>query len=72
MSTERAMPSDPVIRFIFDKSVRELITRDSDSWPHSRLTASRLEKIGYRLIVLRCAQIGIEPPTRAEAREWSR
>lgn len=64
------MSNDPVLKFICDPSVRELIMRDSDTWPYSRLSGSRLSKIGYKLIVLRCAQIGIDPPTRKEAAEW--
>lgn len=70
--TSRAMPADPVLEFIVSRNTRQLVTLDSDRWPYSRLSASRLEKIGYKLIVLRCAQIGVEPPTRAEASEWGR
>lgn len=63
-------PSDPVLDFIYDPAVLSLITDGQEHWPWSRLSASRIDKIGYRLIVLRCAQIGVEPPTRTEAREW--
>lgn len=66
----RERPHDPVLAFIYDPAVARLIFQGSDTWPYSRLSASRLEKIGYRLIVLRCAQLGIEQPSRAEAREW--
>jgi hypothetical protein len=65
-------PTDPVLKFITDRTVRELVIQGSDRWPYSRLSASRVSKIGYQLIVLRCAQLGVEPPTRAEAAEWSR
>jgi len=65
-------PSDPVLMFICDPAVRRLILDGSDSWPYSRLSGSRLSKIGYKLIVLRCAQLGIEPPTRSQASEWVR
>lgn len=68
---KRQRPSDAVLDFIYDTHTRKLIKEGSDFWPYSRLSASRLEKIGYKLIVLRCAQIGIDPPTRAEAREWA-
>lgn len=63
-------PSDPVLDFIFDRNVEWLVTNDSDRWPWSRISASRLEKIAYRLIVLRCVQIGIDPPNRKEAAGW--
>lgn len=65
-------PNDPVIDFILDPSVRTLIKQGSDNWPWSRLSASRIEKIGYRLIVLRCAQMGFDAPSRIEAAEWAR
>ncbi len=68
----RPLPNDPVLRFICDRATRDLVTKDSERWPWSRLSATRLSKIGYRLIVLRCAQIGVEPPTRHEAEEWAR
>lgn len=63
-------PDDPVIQFILDRSTRALVLNDAVSWPYSRLSYSRLEKIGYRLLVLRCAQLGMIPPTRDEARSW--
>lgn len=65
-------PSDPVIQFILNDSVPALIMQGSEGWPYSRLSYSRLEKIGYKLIVLRCAQLGIEVPSRDEVRGWRR
>lgn len=65
-------PNDPVLDFIYDLSVRRIVTDGQEFWPWSRLSASRIEKIGYRLVVLRCAQIGVDPPTHTEAREWRR
>jgi hypothetical protein len=66
----RPRPADPVLDFIYDPVVRRLVTAGSASWPYSRLSASRVEKIGYTLVVLRCAQIGIGVPSRDEARAW--
>lgn len=65
-------PSDPVLDFIYDPAVPRLVLNGSSAWPWSRLSNSRLTKIGYALIVLRCAQLGITPPTRKEAEEWRR
>lgn len=66
----RPRPKDPVIDFIYDKSVPTLIMRGSNGWPYSRLSRSRLDKIAYKLIALRCAQLGIDQPTRKEAEAW--
>lgn len=66
----RPRPNDPVLNFIYDPAVSQLVSQNSDSWPYSRLSGSRKVKIAYKLIVLRCAQIGIEPPSREEAWEW--
>jgi len=65
-------PSDPVIQFILDPAVYGLIMRSfgSGSNAYSRLSASRAMEIGYRLLVLRCAQIGLNIPTREDASGW--
>lgn len=68
----RERPNDPVLDFIYDHTVWKLIFDDSHLWPYSRLSASRAEKIGYKLIKLRCAQIGVDQPTREEAKAWRR
>lgn len=61
-----------MLDFIYDPHVRRLITDGQEAWPWSRLSGSRLTKIGYKLVCLRCAQLGIEQPTRAEAAGWRR
>jgi hypothetical protein len=66
------VPSDPVLQFIISQTTRDLINQGMRGAPYSRLSSSRMSRIGYRLIVLRCAQIGIDPPTRTEAEEWAR
>lgn len=68
----RPRPSDPVLDFIYDPHVSRLVTDGSNNWPWSRLSGSRLMKIGYKLVCLRCAQIGIDQPTREEAASWRR
>lgn len=65
-------PNDPVLQFILDPATRNLVLQGSHTWPYSRLSGSRLDKIGYRLVVLRCAQLGIDIPTRDEVIEWVR
>jgi len=70
MSEFRKCPSDPVLDFIYNPAVSALVSQGSDSWPYSRLSGTRKEKIAYKLIVLRCAEMGIEPPSREEARSW--
>jgi len=71
VSEPRSRPTwDPVLEFIYDPAVMRLVMDGQEHWPWSRISGSRLTKIGYRLIVLRCAQLGIEPPTRAQASAW--
>lgn len=67
----RPRPSDPVLDFIYDVHVSRLVTEGQEFWPYSRLSGSRLSKIGYKLVCLRCAQIGVDQPTREEARAWT-
>lgn len=63
-------PNDPVIDFILDPTTRKVVMDGSDHWPYSKLSASRVSKVGYKLIVLRCAQISANTPTRTEVEGW--
>jgi hypothetical protein len=68
----RPVPNDPVLRFICDEATRQLVMNVANSGQSSSLSYSRMTKIGYRLLVLRCAQIGLEPPSRSEAEAWAK
>jgi hypothetical protein len=60
---------DPVLEFIMSRETYDTVRKNLDGAPYSRLSGSRMSRLGYDLICLRYRQLGVPEPTRKAAQE---
>lgn len=60
---------DSVLKFIMDKDTYDTVRSNMEGAPYSRLSGSRMSRLGYDLICLRYRQLGVPEPSRKDAQE---